>query len=545
MKYTRHSPWSTLTALALAVLMAFSNVGFAEEGDLPVGSSNLTPELSEPLTPQPEPPIPEPETPSSQPPSEGGDLPLGLSDLPLGLSSFTLLAAAAPAPAPVYLPVTLYNYNHTAINDAIREQNPGKDDDELLLMSDTNAGPQNSWTGRNMDKSVIQGIVLPKLSSAGTPQSRFGNSAFFGPEPLDGKKIYDGYSFPFIKDDSGYFTFDSRENHLHMPDSGKQLITHSGEGPTLPFWGSNIGALSGPTNGVGFFPFNNDLPKGSQKAPADYYFGMNMSIPFTMKFGGHIDDARTQPMIFEFSGDDDVWVFIDGKLALDLGGIHGAVSGKIDFSKKNVTTSSVCGRFSGPNDSPKFYPMNGDSVTDTFASLGIGGFDGEQATEHTLQFFYLERGAGESRCTMRFNIADPPMSVTAGKTLDKNHAAHGDPIVTFCLQQLDRSDRPISTQYRSLRFEEGSTARQEVIFDDLSAGRYLLTELSTLRYRQDSIINIQNGTKKGAGVIFTLDEKRIQGSADFKNSKNHNRFLSHTDLAVNTIILERDNSHSG
>ena len=98
------------------------------------------------------------------------------------------------------------------------------------------------------------------------------------------------------------------------------------------------------------------------------------------------------PIIFEFAGDDDVWVFIDGKLALDIGGDHGRVVGKLNFAERKATVSAVKTSAAGiEGASPK--------ITD-FTLVG------EKEAEHTLTMFYMERGMWESNMMIAFNFPD-------------------------------------------------------------------------------------------------------------------------------------------
>lgn len=515
--YKGRSPTLSLAALAVATALVLSGVGYAQEllppgiSDSPSSEVPDNPEVLDPLAP-------------------------GVSDLAPGLSGLLpFMLAAAPTPTElVYLPVTFFDYDKEAVNRSIRGGTSTLRDSELLLAGGDQSGVQNSWN----DDDALQGIMRPDLDSATlSPRSLFGGMDWFGSGSAPGKTVYTGYRFPFTLDDEGYYNFDSAENHLHLPSGGGELTLHGGEGPTMQVNGQPAGGLRGPERGVGFFPLNNDTPSSKQQ-DANYSFGMSFSIPFTMRNGGYLDAKKTIPITFSFSGDDDVWVYIDGRLALDLGGIHGESGGEIDFSTLTVTADRVYGSLSPQGSGVRFRPNWGDSVTRSFSELGIPGFKGSGDSVHTLQFFYMERGAGESNCRMRFNCAQPEMSVTAGKALDKDLAAHGDPIVTFRLQRLDSKNAVIATTFQTLRFKNGDTARQETVFEGLEPGKYLLTELSTQRYRRGGVSNMINGVPSGDGVLFTLGKGCRTGSADFTNTKLHERYLSHTDLAVNTILLE-------
>ena len=167
---------------------------------------------------------------------------------------------------------------------------------------------------------IVQGIVKNRLTNDGKLQFNYKNAGVFeSPEKqISGREVYQNVQFPFVKDANGYYEFNSSKNHVHVDKSKK-----NGQTLTLESGKQTVGSVSS------FFPFNAD----GNYSP-DYHFGMNMSIPFYINENGK--DENNNPIKFEFSGDDDVWVFINGKLVLDLGGIHGAIDGSIDFSTGEV-----------------------------------------------------------------------------------------------------------------------------------------------------------------------------------------------------------------
>ena len=142
------------------------------------------------------------------------------------------------------------------------------------------------------------------------------------------------------------------------------------------------------TNTPCFTPFGNDTKENK------YSFGMNLGADFYMPKDGKVNN---QDMVFDFTGDDDVWVFIDGVLVLDLGGIHQALGGKIDFATGEITY-----------DKPQ---SHGDrpatTITEAFANAEET-WDSTAYKTHHLSFFYLERGDGGSNCKIRFNLPVKP-----------------------------------------------------------------------------------------------------------------------------------------
>ena len=188
---------------------------------------------------------------------------------------------------------------------------------------------------------------------------------------VGGKSTYTNIGIPFKKDNNGNYYYNSDEYDVKFPSD-------------KPESGVNLTVKSG--NPQGFYPFSQDNTKS-------YHFGMNMGVNFYMTSNGHIDgDESKDPIKFEFSGDDDVWVFVDGKLVLDIGGIHDAIAGDIDFSagKANVyvgKTKTVA------------------RTTNIYSSDILGSnWKNDEDKSHTLQVFYLERGQGKSNCKIKFNL---------------------------------------------------------------------------------------------------------------------------------------------
>lgn len=154
-----------------------------------------------------------------------------------------------------------------------------------------------------------------------------------------------------------------------------------------------------------FMPFNqlssNQSVQGNGKlgyslvGEANYHFGIDVSTDFIYPRDGQVNG---QDMVFEFAGDDDVWVFIDGTLVLDLGGIHNSATGTINFATGDVT-------------------VNG-SVVGNLANLLGEGWDAAYQ-EHTMNFYYLERGEGSSNMGIRFNLPTIPSgTINVGKSVD-------------------------------------------------------------------------------------------------------------------------------
>lgn len=281
-------------------------------------------------------------------------------------------------------------------------------------------------TGSNAFAYVTQGLANNKLINgkintygSDTTVIPFFNEDFLSENNSKNAKLGDVYknvSFPFTKEKvetSGggtvdYWTFDASETTLEMRnDSGKYFLKDVGS--PLPTWSYNWGSggASSTEDGRkavhGFFPFNG-TSNGNNSATYNYGYGMKMEFQFRLTEDGKVLDSNKKeaPIRFEFSGDDDVWVYIDGNLVLDLGGQHGKAKGTIDFSNNTSTVSAVKPSYNSSK--------QGTNVTNKFSLLNDNTTDGtishKTTTEHTLVMYYMERGQWESNMRVQFNFPD-------------------------------------------------------------------------------------------------------------------------------------------
>lgn len=285
----------------------------------------------------------------------------------------------------------------------------------------------NAWTG--YDQGVYQGIVGDTLDNSKSPVLSGGNTSldylFNSSTPGVTKAVTDA-NFLFQVDSEGYYYYDSAQNFAKL-DSDNDFTLY-----TVPRADASVAPPSEPQ----FLPFNdivNDIQTGintydnaknnpnygaiytyyslGENVSADYLFGMTIEFDFNYLPGGKIDEDA---MEFQFEGDDDVWVFIDDKLVLDLGGIHDSYSGTINFATGEVTVEKVY-TSGGVQSSPKQ-----DSLWDC---LGVDSWD--NYSSHTLKFFYFERGQGGSNCSIRFNLPPIPnnsLNVVKDVTTDDENA---------------------------------------------------------------------------------------------------------------------------
>ncbi|MGN0357431.1 MAG: NPCBM/NEW2 domain-containing protein [Blautia sp.] len=250
----------------------------------------------------------------------------------------------------------------------------------------TISGTQNTWTGQN--GRVVTGIAKNELTGSAI-EFNYTDPGLFTLDSNSAKDVFTNVQFPFVADPEGYYTFDSTQMDAAFGDgigsNGAKMNWYNGS--------ANYSEVS-QTNGdkTGFFPFNDTKGKATytedEDGPLNYWFGMSMSVDFYMLNGGYMDEAKTEPIVFEFSGDDDVWIYIDGKLVMDLGGIHDMASGSINFGEDTITVI--------PADATQKNTTAVSSIfgTDWVNDNGI----------HSLQVFYLERGKGASNLKVKFNL---------------------------------------------------------------------------------------------------------------------------------------------
>ena len=279
------------------------------------------------------------------------------------------------------------------------------------LIGGVNGYPQ--LAGNNNDS--LQYLFDPASTAAGVGIKNNG-------EDVDGL---------FQVDEDGYYYYDSRYNFASYDDSeGKFKLYDTGRFTDIceNSWGNwNCDALTdddplpGDSDyGGAFMPFNdligniymgfsyqNHQWKGYNLAGSkNYSFGMTVETQFYMPKDRQVNG---EDMVFEFSGDDDVWVFVDGRLVLDLGGIHDDFGGSINFADGTATVDKV-------------YGETGEQTVklDNILSQGWGEF----GSQHTLKVFYLERGAGGSNCKFRFNLPTISQdSINVGKQITDSNTA--------------------------------------------------------------------------------------------------------------------------
>lgn len=233
-----------------------------------------------------------------------------------------------------------------------------------------------------------------------------------------------------LRKDGVHYWYNSRDNAVDYDETANlfRLRSYAERNSTTATYGSQYGD---------FLPFNHTGGQVLQEATdstaqyhllsadADYWFGMSMEVSFYQSKDGLLAD---EDMVFRFSGDDDVWVFVDDVLVLDLGGTHGTVDGSINFATGQIlqylswrgANAAETARTEG---SATSFPTTLRSCFDAAGATPNGGWDESGTTfadytEHTLTFFYLERGAAVANCSIDFRLPTlPDKSLTVAKEL--------------------------------------------------------------------------------------------------------------------------------
>lgn len=444
--------------------------------------------------------------------------------------------------------INMFNYNNTEINKkhSLQFSNGMDQKDEY-----------NNWTGSATTRT---GIMENTLGSDSYPVLNKGNKEstryLFSADPVTGKEFYPDANYLLKKDANGYYEYDSATNFAQFDKKTNKFTVYK-----VPGSHGDATGLQNPKHGS-FFPFNTlgnsvieHTANGSDiygiSTKPDYHFGMTMSAKFIQPKDGKIKDNN---MVFEFSGDDDVWVYIDGVLVLDIGGIHNAASGSINFADGTATVGTTT-----KNLKTLFEEEN---KTEDFVS-GENRF--ADYTMHTINFYYLERGAGDSNCKLKFNLPTvPDGSVTVQKQLsntDKEKYAD----VGFKFQLLVKDEKgsyvPSATngtlsdnskvEFKSETINNGSYKNvftlkpgQYATFSGLKANtKYKIKELGVSNDRYDQVLISNEGTKttdKNGNVISreaTVDSRPLVIFTN-KCSKNNSRKLCITkkikgDIPVN------------
>lgn len=325
--------------------------------------------------------------------------------------------------------------------------------DYKTFMAVNNSALDDSGNGNGDYNHTFQGLVESTTSDGtadGLPLLRTKNSntnasvdPHFDKDFLQGKnafntvlgKVYEDVSFPlkqkavFAQDPNNksandpeskaeYWYYDSNETSLYLKqDSARQSYYLAGNGTKDDASLNRSADNSTNGKGYGFFPFNETVTGSAPQY--NYGFGAKLQFDFTLTEDGNVVVGKDTsgrnievPIKFFFSGDDDVWVYIDGKLMLDVGGAHGKASGLLEFGANNTVTPYVSSNKNtdqndtmvyGSGETTKTVNYNGQPIT--FNKKGTTKTLENQST-HTLTMYYMERGMWESNMALAFNFPD-------------------------------------------------------------------------------------------------------------------------------------------
>ena len=331
-----------------------------------------------------------------------------------------------------------------------------KDKNLFMAVNNSTSDRNGKGLGQNQEKlydETFQGLAGPELKN-GEPIMNGTNLAmpFFNEEFLQGENskkaklgnVYKEVSFPFTQDEVfkesdatnanekgvKYWYFDSDKTTLYLkndPDNGgyflqkqnalesksKNLKSDSTPVEVKNEKGEPVKNEKGePVYTYGFFPFNSGASE-KQASTYNYGFGAKLQFQFTLTSDGTVKDNKgnSVPIKFFFSGDDDVWVYIDGKLALDVGGDHGKVSGLLEFgadTNGNNYTSYVSDIKASNN---TVYDSGAEKTVTYLGNKITFKYKSKETTTlkpgtHTLTMYYMERGMWESNMAVAFNFPD-------------------------------------------------------------------------------------------------------------------------------------------
>lgn len=255
----------------------------------------------------------------------------------------------------------------------------------------------------------------------------------------NGYYVYDSYG-----SDGNYAVYNSTTNSFDVYDKAgvyKDSVSDANRGQFFPFDSADKVFEEGNSqlSPIGITDGTNDK--------LNHHFGMSMTTEFVQPTNGKT--TKGEDMIFEFSGDDDVWVYIDGVLVGDLGGIHEKATLEINFANGEVKVGHV----DGANGTKKEIEKTNIKAKFEDAGADTTNFSGNtfrDSTKHTLSFFYLERGAGASNMSLKFNLTTLPSSEVA-KVDQNGEAVNG---ATF---ELYRSDGPDTEWKKGELVAQGTT----------------------------------------------------------------------------------------
>ena len=397
------------------------------------------------------------------------------------------------------------NYSDSHFNDIAKTMglfgyNIDSSNEKFFYENNSMWGRWDSKKPLSNGNNATQGLVADQLNNNSLQLETESNGTvlapFFDKDFLNGNnskntvlgKVYENVTFPFVKKGM-YWTFDSADDEvenknlqLKYDDTDKYFLQSN----TNPVRGHTTTAETSDGN---YFPLNSSDQSGDASR-LNYGFGQKFDLKFRLTSDGTVldSDNKRVPIEFNFSGDDDVWVFIDGQLVLDIGGDHAVVTGKIDFANKMATVSSAKNSSSeGTSNGEVKKPFPEELVKSNYFTK-----------EHTLTMFYMERGLWESNMKITFNFPQEN-KLTVEKEVDTTGANEIFKNALADVGTFDFEIKNLATSGDPKDVSEPSSPEVKKVFNDYLDN----TSISGTGGYNSKVEVIDDPTNSGKGNIIT------------------------------------------
>ena len=367
-------------------------------------------------------------------------------------------------------------------------------------------------------RNATQGLVADQLSSNNLQlKKQNGNTItapFFDKDFLSGKnskntvlrKVYENVTFPFVKkamtsssvNSSGtvdYWYFDSADQNSDIDNKNLQLQYDKTDEYFLQSTDTEVKGRTTDkiTDHGNYFPLNSKYQSGDA-SELNYGFGQKFDLKFRLTSDGTVVDSKNNkvPIEFNFSGDDDVWVFIDGQLVLDVGGDHDVVEGTINFANKKATVKRV--KNSKSNNGGEDGVIK-DVVKDFSNILNEADYF---TKEHTLTMFYMERGLWESNMKITFNFPQEN-KLTVEKEVDTSGANEIFKDALADVGTFDFEIKNLATSGTSKEVSKPSSPEEKQVFNNYTNQ----SSISGTGVKNSSVEVVDDSTGNGKGKLIS------------------------------------------